>query len=231
MIEMQHEYNNGKIKYSTTTSLLSPSFLIKKTAYLLISMKNALFSKRFIDWSVQYANSLNLNLIVSVVDTPYKACIEKTSINADLLKYEKVKQDTYKKVNTIKSVNEFATFYNWEELEKKCPKWIQDEFNQAFNLKNKVFDNVCQQTKLILGDLSNYELAYKTRFILSEFPVLIWLYYETNESKIDMYPGENADFFTFLENGFFKDELPSISKLITENNRLIYANLKLDTKI
>jgi hypothetical protein len=65
-------------------------------------------------------------------------------------------------------------------------------------------------------------------FLVSEIPVLCFLYYARGEpGVVDVYPGENLETIWDIERGLYADELPGISRLAERSPGLIYVDVRL----
>lgn len=230
------EHSNGviNVQYTSLTHLLSLEHIKNIHAYFMISMKNKRFSKHLIRSVLQYALSMNWKLEITVVDAPYFSALSwndsegSRSLESGHEKLNRIALETKEKVTRIVQSFEPSCFkiLEWSSISDQCESWIKDEINKAFIQNQHVTELLEAQTQEATGlDRSDPEFRAKVDFLLNEFPTLIWMYYSSENSVVDVYPGKNAFFFNELEKGHLIDELPKITKLVQKSPPLIYANV------
>ncbi|QKQ26924.1 hypothetical protein [Candidatus Reidiella endopervernicosa] len=66
-----------------------------------------------------------------------------------------------------------------------------------------------------------------SQFLLSELPVLCYIYYLSGDQIVDIYPGEQPSLFWKIESGQYADELPQLSALTRDHAGLIYIDFRI----
>jgi hypothetical protein len=208
--------------------------LAGRVGFLMISIKNRLFTSSLIKAYCRFATEQLLGGCVTVVDRPYvynvlaashERSARRTQISAIRRLGEERRRQAAKLIS--KYDEERIEFVSWNQLAMLTPKWLWAEVRTAFRNKGKFHSDLLEQTQLnIGGPLQNTALESYARFLVEETPVLLYCYYMFRGGIVDVYPGEIADYFWRLERGDYARELPQTTALATTHAGLIYVDFR-----
>ena len=198
---------------------------------IAISMKNKAFSNKWLSSIIEDVIAIGCSPVITLVDKPYFDQIEVASIDCHRCDWDKlmrIKKDNIIRINRILEKNPNIIFEDWSlHLENPIYYLIEEEVKRAFDMRGIFYSIVKRHVSMVLGvsfiDADNNW----SRFILSEIPTLIFLYYCKYPGLIDIYPGEQFDLFWNIENGNLKADLPISFSLFKASGSHIYANATL----
>ena len=202
-----------------------------------VSLRNPLFSNQWLRGTFEDIAYLNGSIYLCLVDEPYFERAKESSDEAGLgrqlaLLHRQCEEQERRLKRVATAFRDRVSIFRWTDLEKLVPRVLFAELEAAFFSRKTVHTALVDQVKRALPDGSPpEELEHASVFLLKEFPVLIYTYYnKPANGLIDVYPGAQAPFFWWLERGLFVDELPHATKLAQAGPPLVYADVSTRAK-
>lgn len=193
---------------------------------MFISILNRRFSKSFLRWFLSFCHAENLDSFLIIVDTPYLAG-EACKVRRERL--QQVSSEVLRRVERVSRSCPAAArpaIHTWDERARHVPQWLTSEVREAFDLGGVVTKLFHEQTRLALNLAYDHpEVPKKSRFVVTEIPLLAWEFYSPPEGVVDYYPGQQAPFFSLLETGQLTEELPKLTKLAKEAVPLVSCEI------
>jgi hypothetical protein len=207
--------------------------LADRAGFLMISIKNRLFSSPLINAYCCFATEYLRSGYITVVDRPYIRNVEATSNDhsssaRQMNTIRRLGEERERQVHKIvkKYDRDRIKFLSWDDLSIQTPKWLQCEVHAAFRNKRQFYLDLLQQTQRSIGSLFDRSVLERyALFLVEETPVLLYSYYSFCGGIVDFYPGDIADYFWRIERGDYADELPRTTEMTAAHQGLIYVNI------
>lgn len=208
--------------------------LADHVGFLMISIKNRLFTNALIKAYCRFAIEHLAGGFVTVVDRPYihnvVAALPDPSASARQMNgIRRLAEDRRQQVQKIIDTHDRGRveFMSWDDLATQTPQWLEAEFRAAFENLGQLRSDVLEQTRRMSGALCDQaELERRSLFLVEETPALLYSYYLFRGGIADFYPGELANYFWRIERGDYAEELPRITELATTHQGLIYVTFR-----
>ncbi len=207
-------------------NLQDASFLIA------VSLRNPRFSNRWLRAVIDDALEIGEKVRICLVDTPYFERVtygsQETSLQVQKLTslYKETSQKEQQISNVLSSYpSQSVDVFRWRDVERVVPVTLFDELHAAFVQRQRIYDFLCEQVRIGTKLETVPEIEEASIFLLREVPVLAFLYYSLFPGTIDVYPGDQADFFWQLEAGLLEQEAPLMTRLAQGAPPSVYANV------
>ena len=209
-------------------------YLASRVSFLMISLKNRLFTSGLINAYCQFATEQLLGGCVTVVDRPYvynvlAASHDLSARRKQLRGIRRLSDERRRQAMKLiaKYDQERIKFVSWDQLARSTPKWLWAEVRTAFINKGPFYYDVLEQTQRNFARVVEVALLERyARFLIEETPVLLYCYYMFSGGVVDVYPGKNPDYFWRIERGDYAEELPQTTALATTHPGLIYVDFR-----
>lgn len=213
---------------------VAPTEIQGSNFLIAVSMRNPQFSNDWIEEALECIQAWRGKALLTLVDLPYLASIEvlsatPTEKTESLRIYERQRLEQATRLSRISTQHEdVCDYWSWSTLLSITPSALLPELEQAFFTKKKVYSLVIDQVKRVFDNVEDLTtLEGLAKFFLHEVPTLIHIYYSLVPGCIDIYPGQQADFFWELDRQNLSDELPMASRLAMAGPSHTYAVVKL----
>jgi tRNA-dependent cyclodipeptide synthase len=187
------------------------------------SARNRAFSKKLLERLARFAMNEVQEAMFFVIDVPFAkndAAIRSPNAIASVSDYEKNIRIGDERTRAIARVIAAVGAPNikivrWPEI-SRLPIYnkIQKELENAVHDKS-VRNSIMAAVRVWLSgrfDMNEGDESRFFGFLLAEIPAFIVIYYELG-FNLDVYPGENIDFFLKLESGVWDSRLPIATSL------------------
>lgn len=199
--------------------------------YLFISIKNREFTRDYIQWFVNACDAGGYRGLVCAVDEPYlynrmAELATDTLPEHESARIYQVSREVSRKAEKVirGSMSKNVTLTTWAELTDSTPGWMLEEVTAAYQQKGDFWSSVRACVAVVKSHQDDISLDRYAKFFLCELPVLIYWYYHPTGGAFDVYPGENLEIFTMIEQGVFMQELPRMTDFSIRAKPLVYLN-------
>lgn len=211
--------------------------LADRVGFLMISIKNRLFTGALIDAYCRFATEHLRAGYITVVDRPYIRNVAAASDDSvpntrQIDGIQRLSEERTRQAQRIiqRYDRHRIEFVSWDDLATQTPKWLVAEVHTAFRNRGALYsDLLAQARQRIDGAVDEATLERWALFLVEETPVLLYSYYVLRGGIVDFYPGRNADYMWRIERGDYAGELPRTTALATAHQGLIYVDFR-DTR-
>jgi hypothetical protein len=208
--------------------------LAGRVGFLMISIKNRLFTSALIRAYCRFATEHLAAGCVTVVDRPYihnvAAVSHDPSANARQMNgIRRLGEDRRQQAQKI--IDNYdrgrIEFISWDDLAAQTPRWLEAEFRTAFENRGQLHSDLLEQTSRMSGESCDQAtLERRALFLVEETPALLYSYYLFRGGIADFYPGELASYFWRIERGDYAEELPRTTELAATHQGLLYVTFR-----
>ncbi|MFY9838473.1 MAG: hypothetical protein WAK55_18770 [Xanthobacteraceae bacterium] len=206
-----------------------------KNGYLMVSVKNPSFSGRIINTYCDLVARHFGRGEVILVDTPYASTIsaiedDETVRGQKLANLNRLADEKRRFIERILAKRALCLpVRSFDQVARAISPSLLYEVRSAFEREGRFRRAILKRTREVVPAIIPDTLLPRfAEFLVSEIPVLCFLYYGHGEpGVVDVYPGENLQIIWDIERGLYVDELPGISRLAERSPRLIYVDIRL----
>jgi len=206
-----------------------------KSVYLMVSVKNPNFSGHLVNTFCELVETHFGRGEVILVDTPYASTIsaietDETIRRRELEDLHRVTDEKHRFVERILAKRaRVLPVYSFDQVTREVPPSLLHEVRAAFEIEGRFRRAILDRSREVApATIPDAFLPRFAEFLVSEIPVLCFLYYARGEpGVVDVYPGENLEIIWDIERGHYADELPGISRLVERSPGLIYVDVRL----
>jgi hypothetical protein len=230
--EMEWRSGGFSWKFQSAQVELSPGIIKDRKWLLAVSLRNPMFSSRWIRAAINAAAEHRGHMIITLVDEPYVSSMSALSAslqdyNSNIVSLERQRTEQLLRLKRIAHETPVdVEFVLWQDLCKSTPIELSGEINAAFtDSASRVRELVLAQVAIAHREIIDPNIQTQlARFFLDEAPVLINYYYILSPGVIDVYPGPQAPFFWELDVGLLVKELPIASRLAFTRKPHVYCH-------
>jgi hypothetical protein len=209
--------------------------LQSKRVYLMVSVKNPNFSGRLVSTFCDLVETHLGRGEVILVDTPYASTIsavetDETARQRGLEDLHRVTDEKRRFVERILAKRAMVlSVCSFDQVKREVPPSLLHEVRTAFEMETRFRRAILDRSRKVApATMPDALLPRFAEFLVSEIPVLCFLYYGRGEpGAADVYPGGNLEIIWDIERGHYADELPGISRLAERAPGLVYVDVRL----
>ena len=210
----------AEIPYFGDCRCLGPPPKLDRSERVIIgfSVRNKNFDKGFFGNAFRLVRDYDSDGIVVILDYPYAfndaaenglAAPTETHIAKNRRIGDERQHMVEKVVRTEGATN--VQLLRWESFaDEPLIHHFRDEIENAVRTVPEFRNDIIQNAVVWLEKMGHVNSEYFLNFQIQELPVLFYFYY-VQMFLIDIYPGPNFSLFQQIEDGLWRDELPSIS--------------------